>query len=86
MTSETIAIIAVGVGLGGLILTLFQVTNRRFDSIDRRFDSIDRRFDSLDRRVESLQQQQSSLTERVARLEGIVEAIRDMLIRTPAAP
>ena len=79
MTSETIAIIAVGVGLGGLILTLFQVTNRRFDSIDRRFDS-------LDRRVESLQQQQSSLTERVARLEGIVEAIRDMLIRTPAAP
>ncbi len=79
MTTETIAIIAVGVGLGGLILTFFQVTNRRFDSIDRRFDS-------LDRRVESLQQQQSSLTERVARLEGIVEAIRDMLVRTPTAP
>lgn len=79
MTPETIAIIAVGVGLGGLMLTLFQLTNRRIDSLERRIDS-------LDRRIDSLQQQQSSLAERQSRLEGLMEAIRDMLMRSPAAP
>ena len=69
---ETIAIIAVGVGLGGLMLTLFQLTNRRVDSLERKIDS--------------LQQQQSSLGERQSRVEGIMEAIRDLLIRTPAPP
>ena len=71
MTPETIAIIAVGVGLGGLMLTLFQLTNRRIDSLERRIDS--------------LQQQQSGLAERIARVEGMIEAVRDMLTRTPSA-
>ena len=77
MTPETIAIIAVGIGLGGLILTLIQIANKRFDAIDRRLDAIDRRFDavdgrlnSMDGRIDSLQQQQSGLAERQSRLEG----------------
>ena len=86
MTPETIAIIAVGVGLGGLMLTLFQLTNRRIDSLDRRIDSLDRRIDSLDRRIDTLQQQQSGFAERQSRLEGLMEAIRDMLMRAPATP
>ena len=83
MTPETIAIIAVGVGLGGLMLTLFQLTNKRIDSLERRME---RGFDSVEGRLTRLEQQHAALTERVARLEGIVEAIRDMLLRTPTAP
>jgi chaperonin cofactor prefoldin len=79
MTPETIAIITVGVGLGGLMLTLFQFTIRRIDSLERRIDS-------MDRRIDSLQNQESSLSERLARLEGLMEAIRDMLTRSPATP
>ena len=61
------------------MLTLFQFTIRRIDSLERRIDS-------MDRRIDSLQNQESSLSERLARLEGLMEAIRDMLMRAPAAP
>ena len=83
MTPETIAIIAVGVGLGGLMLTLFQLTNRRIDSLERRME---RSLDSIDGRLIRLEQQQSTLAERQSRLEGLMEAIRDMLMRAPATP
>ena len=104
MTPETIAIIAVGVGLGGLMLTLFQLTNRRIDSLERRmergfesiesrfvsveqrFVGVEQRFVSLEQRIDSSQLQQSALSDRLARLESLMEAIRDMLIRAPAAP
>jgi septal ring factor EnvC (AmiA/AmiB activator) len=90
MTPETIAIITVGVGLGGLMLTLFQFTIRRIDSLERRmergFEAVESRFVSVERRIDSSQQQHSSLSERLARLEGLMEAIRDMLMRAPAAP
>ena len=93
MTPDTIAIIAVGVGLGGLMLTLFQLTNRRIDSLERRFDSLDRRIDSLgaridslEGRVDSLHHQQLGFAERQSRLEGLMEAIRDMLMRSPTPP
>ena len=83
MTPETIAIIAVGVGLGGLMLTLFQLTNRRIDSLERR---LEHGFDSVEGRLIRLEQQQSALAERQSRLEGLMEAIRDMLTRSPATP
>ncbi len=90
MTPETIAIIAVGVGLGGLMLTLFQLTHRRIDSLERRmdhgFEAVERRIEATDRRISGIEQQQAGLAERLARLEGLVEAIRDMLIRTPTSP
>ena len=69
MESQTIAIIAVGAALGGLMLTLFQIAMKRIDSMERRMDS--------------MQQQQASLAERQSRLEGLMEAIRDLLSRIP---
>ena len=72
------------------MLTLFQLTNRRIDSLERRmergFEAVESRFLSVERRIDSSEQQQSSLSERLARLEGLMEAIRDMLTRAPAAP
>ena len=69
MESQTIAIIAVGAALGGLMLTLFQIAMKRIDSLERRMDS--------------MQQQQTAQAERQSRLEGLMEGIRDMLSRIP---
>ena len=69
MESQTIAIIAVGAALGGLMLTLFQIAMKRIDSMERRMDS--------------MQQQQTAQAERQSRLEGLMEGIRDMLSRIP---
>ena len=69
MESQTIAIIAVGAALGGLMLTLFQIAMKRIDSLERRMDL--------------LQRQQSTLSERQSRLEGLMEGIREMLSRIP---
>ena len=89
MTPEMLAIIAAAIALGGLILALFQMMNRRMDSLERRvergFDSLESRFSGLGQQQSGLQQQQASLGERQARLEGLMEAIRDVLLRTPAA-
>ena len=69
MESQTIAIIAVGAALGGLMLTLFQIAMKRIDSMERRMDS--------------MQQQQTAQAERQSRLEGLMEGIRAMLSRIP---
>ena len=76
MESQTIAIIVVGAGLGGLMLTLFQIAMKRVDSLERRMDS-------FQQQQTVLQQQQASLAERQSRLEGLMEAIRDILARIP---
>lgn len=69
MTPDTIAIVAVGIALGGLMLQLARNTNRRFDDVNRRFDDlknnvnqrfddfkneVNRRFDEVDRRFEKV--------------------------------
>ena len=69
MTPDTIAIIAVGIALGGLMLQLARNTNRRFDDVNRRFDDfknnvnqrfddfkneVNRRFDEVDRRFDEV--------------------------------
>ena len=76
MTPEVTAIITVGVALGGLIIALgglmvamFQSTNKRIDIIEQRQIAFEERF--------------SALEQRQARLEGLMEGIRDMLARVP---
>ena len=76
MESQTIAIIAVGAALGGLMLTLFQIAMKRIDSMERRMDS-------MQQQQTELAGQQSAMAERQSRLEGLMEGIRDMLSRIP---
>jgi predicted nucleic acid-binding Zn-ribbon protein len=76
MTPDVIAIIAVGIALGGLMLAMFQTTNKRFDSIELRLSAMEQRFTSFEERFAALEQRQ-------ARLEGLMEGIRDMLARMP---
>ena len=89
MTPDVTAIIAVGVALGGLMVAMFQATNRRLDSMERRLDSVERRIDSMDQRtsqrLDSFEGRLSELEQWQARLEGLMEAIRDILSRAPSA-
>lgn len=56
MTPDTIAIVAVGIALGGLMLQLARNTNRRFDDVNRRFDdlksNVNQRFNDFNQRFD----------------------------------
>ena len=114
--SQTTAIIAVGVGLGGLIIALagllvvlFQILNKRIDGVERRLDSLEQRFGAhtqhtderfdaqtrhtddrldahtrhTDARFDALQASVSEVQQRYSRLEGMLEAILNLLSRSP---
>ena len=76
MAPDTIAIITVGVALAGLMVLMFQLTHKRLDSLDQRCIRIEQRLDAFETRFSVLEQRQ-------ARLEGLMEGIRDMLSRIP---
>ena len=59
---------------------MFQLTNKRLDSLERRMDN---RFAVIERRLEAFETRFSVLEQRQARLEGLMEGIRDMLSRIP---
>ena len=99
MTPEVIAITAVGgslgalmVGLGALILAVFQTMNRRLDSLEQRFLAFEQRVDQrflafeqrVDQRFTAFEERFSVLEQRQARLEGIMETIRDALRVSPS--
>ena len=65
MTPELIAIIAVGVALGALNITIFKL--------------IEKRLDSLETRITRLEDRVSNLERRQARLEGLLDGIREAL-------
>ena len=76
MTPDTIAIITVWVALAGLMVFMFQMTHKRLDSLEQRLTRIGQRLDAFETRFSALEQRQ-------ARLEGLMEGIRDMLSRIP---
>ncbi|MCY4362916.1 MAG: hypothetical protein OXE42_12155 [Gammaproteobacteria bacterium] len=57
MTPDTIAIIAVGIALGGMMLTLLQRLDKRIDGLDKRIDGLDKRIDGLDKRIGNLEKE-----------------------------
>lgn len=77
MTTELIAILAVGVSLAGLILRL----NQRIDRLEDRLNAGERntseRFSIIDNGI-------AELRERLARLEGLLEGLRDAIGRATA--
>ena len=78
MTTELIAILAVGVSLAGLILRL----NQRIDRLEDRLNAGERiraeRFSTIENGI-------AELRERLARLEGLLEGLRDAIGRATAA-
>ena len=76
MSPELISILAVGVALAAVVFTAMQRTDRRIDAletrIDKRIDALEGRFDALETRIASLEKGQ-------ARLEGLLDGLREAL-------
>ena len=92
MTPELIAILAVGVAVAGLILNGQNQTNRRLDALEQRLED---RIDALEQRISAfelqvnqrfdrLEARLAALEQRVARLEGVLDGLREALFSARA--
>jgi TolA-binding protein len=92
--TEMITIIAVGVGLAGLILNgqknaredtkslearLREEMNARFDQMDARLDQMDTRLDQMEVRFERLEARMGTMERQQAKLEGLLEGLREAI-------
>ena len=65
MTPELIGIITVGIALAALNFTMFNMLNKRLERLEDRVASLESRVSDMDRRL--------------ARLEGLIDGIRESL-------
>ncbi len=88
MSPETIGVLATAIGLGGLLIGLFAWLRQDIRRMDERFDRVDERFDRMDDRITvfvrdnqerfvSLDRGQAELRERMAKLEDLLEGLRE---------
>ena len=92
--TEMITIVAVGVGLAGLILNgqknaredtkslearLREEMNARFDQMDARLDQMDTRLDQMEVRFERLEARMGTMERQQAKLEGLLEGLREAI-------
>ena len=98
--TEMITIIAVGIGLAGLILNgqkaasentkasearLREEMNARFNQMNGRLDKMDERLDKMDVRFERLEARMGTMERQQAKLEGLLEGLREAISgRAPA--
>ncbi len=78
MSPELIAILGVGIALAGLLLRL----NARIDRVESSLSArIDRVESSLNARIDGVQAELREVRDRLARLEGKVDILRDYIMR-----
>ncbi len=63
----------------------FEQVERRFEQVDRRFEQVDRRFEQVDRRFEHVEGRITALDRGQARLEGLLEGLREAVTGRRAA-
>ena len=89
MSPELIAILGVGIALAGLILRLNARIDRVESNLNARIDRlesnlnarIDRLESSLNARIDGIQAELREVRDRLARLEGKVDILRDYIMR-----
>ena len=92
MSPELIAILAVGIAVAGLILNGQNQTNRRLDALEQRLEG---RIDALEQRISAfelqvnqrfdrLEARLAALEQRFARLEGVLDGLREALFSARA--
>ncbi len=93
MDGPTITILAtvgtVGVALASLILRQGARLDTRIDRIDDRIDRINERIDQssdqINERIDRVERGQTDLRERMAKLEGLLEGLREAIAGRRAA-
>ena len=74
-----VSVLAVGVGLATLIITMIRGLRRdldaRIDGLDARMDGLDARMDGLDARMDGLDTRVRTLESALARLTGLLEGL-----------
>ena len=53
--------------------------NQRFEQVDKRFEQVDQRFEEVNRRFDTLEGRMLALEQRSARLEGVLDGLREAL-------
>ena len=79
MSPELIAIVAVGVALGSVILQGMNGLNRRMDNLDKRMDGLDKRMDGLDKRMDGLDERLRAVEAGLAEIKGQLTIVRDYI-------
>ncbi len=82
MTPELIGILAVGIALAGLVMRLSARTDQRIGALDKRLTE---GLQGLRAEIAELRTQISELRERMARLEGLLDGLREA-ISSKASP
>ena len=88
--TEMITIVAVGIGLAGLILNgqknireqidqRLDLIGQRLDLMDGRLDQMDVRFGQMDARFEKLEMRMGTMERQQAKLEGLLEGLREAI-------
>lgn len=99
LSPDLVAVLAVGVALAGLILRQgsridasidrldkrIDGTNERIGRIDGRIGRIDGRIDGTNERIDRIERGQAELRERMAKLEGLLEGLREAITGKHAA-
>lgn len=96
MTPELIAIIAATVALAGLMLRQtnalrreinekFAKVDEQFKKVDERFEKVDKRFEKVDERFKRLEDRMTQIEKQQAKLEGLLEGLREALTYNRAA-
>ena len=80
------SVFAVGIGLAVLIVRTITRLDRRIDRLEdtlgRRIDGVE---DKLGRRIDGVEKGQAELRERMAKLEGLLEGLREAISGRRAA-
>ena len=88
MPPEILTILGVGVALAAVLVASAQRTDKRFEQLEgrlnTRFQQIETRLDRLDDRVERLENRMSALEQSQARLEGLLDGLREALFERAA--
>ncbi len=80
MTPELIAILSAALGLAVFGLAGFRYLSKQLDTrIDRLEEQQGERFDRIEARLDRIEERQSALEQRVARLEGLLDGLREAL-------
>ncbi len=77
--TEMITIIAVGVGLAGLILNGQKNVREDIKSLDARLDRMEARLDRMEARFEKLETRMGTMERQQAKLEGLLEGLREAI-------